>query len=119
MDLCLITIGAHKFAAAEIDLLHVLMEDDDGNWSIGELGETLPYIRDDMIACVENLLHCGILQCEDIADTDLRSSEDIDNIKVTVTPSGRSFLDDNTSDIDDAFIMLNPDLFDVTEPGIA
>ena len=30
MDLCLITIGAHKFAAAEIDLLHVLMEDDDG-----------------------------------------------------------------------------------------
>jgi hypothetical protein len=119
MDLCLITIGAHKFAAAEIDLLHVLMEDDDGNWSIGELGETLPYVRDDMIACVENLLQCGILQCEEGHTTDLRSSEDIDNIKVTVTIAGRSFLDDNTSDIDDAFIMLNPDLFDVTEVGIA
>jgi hypothetical protein len=88
MDLCLFTIGGRKFSAYEIDILYLLMEDDDGDWTVGDIAGSLPYIADNLIS-------------------------------VTVPNDARNWLNENSSDIDDAFILLNPDMFDVTVPAEA
>ncbi len=111
MDLCLITIGGNKFSTYEIDLLYLLMEDDDGDWTVGDIAGSLPYIADEVWKCVQSLILSGILARTDMTQT----FEDIDIITVTVPEDARHWLDENSSDIDDAFILLNPDMFDVTE----
>ena len=111
MDLCLITIGGNKFSTYEIDLLYLLMEDDDGDWTVGDIAGSLPYIKDEVWKCVQSLILSGILARTDMSQT----FDNINNITVTVPDDARAWLDDNSSDIDDAFILLNPDMFDVTE----
>ena len=111
MDLCLITIGGIKFSTHEIDLLYLLMEDDDGHWTVGDIAGSLPYIADEVWKSVQSLILSGILARTDMTQT----FDNINNIAVTVTPSAREWLDENSSDIDDAFILLNPDMFEVTE----
>ena len=111
MDLCLITIGGNKFSTYEIDLLYLLMEDDDGDWTVGDIAGSLPYIEDEVWKCVQSLILSGILARTDMSQT----FDNINNITVTVPDDARAWLDDNSSDIDDAFILLNPDMFDVTE----
>jgi len=44
-----------------------------------------------------------------------QSLETIDIITVYVTSASRDWMSEHQQDIDDAFIVLNPDMFDVTE----
>lgn len=111
MDLCLITIGGNKFSTYEVDLLYLLMEDDDGDWTVGDIAGSLPYIADEVWAAVQSLILSGILARTDMTQT----FDNINNIAVTVPDDARAWLDEHSSDIDDAFILLNPDMFDVTE----
>lgn len=111
MDLCLITIGGNKFSTYEVDLLYLLMEDDDGDWTVGDIAGSLPYIADEVWRAVQSLILSGILARTDMTQT----FDNINNIAVTVPDDARAWLDEHSSDIDDAFILLNPDMFDVTE----
>jgi len=111
MDLCLITIGGIKFCTSEIDIIYLLMEDAESDWTVGDIIGSLPYIADDVWKGVQSLILSGILERTDMTQT----FEDIDIISLAVPSSAREWLDTNSSDIDDAFIMLNPDMFDVTE----
>ena len=115
MDLCLFTIGGRKFSAYEIDILYLLMEDDDGDWTVGDIAGSLPYIADHLWDGVQSLILSGILERTDMTQT----FEAIEIISVTVPNAARNWLEEHSSDIDDAFILLNPDMFDVTVPAEA
>jgi len=115
MDLCLFTIGDRKFSAYEIDILYLLMEDDDGDWTVGDIAGSLPYIADHLWDGVQSLILSGILERTDMT----QPLEAVEIISVTVPDDARHWLDDHSSDIDDAFILLNPDMFDVTVPAEA
>ena len=109
------TIGDRKFSAYEIDILYLLMEDDDGDWTVGDIAGSLPYIADHLWDGVQSLILSGILERTDMTQT----FEPVEIISVTVPDDARHWLDDHSSDIDDAFILLNPDMFDVTVPAEA
>ncbi len=111
MDLCLITIGGIKFCAAEIDLLHLLMEDDDPHWTVLEISNALPYDVSDTWEYTQSLILSGIIERADMS----QSLETISNITLTVPSSATDWMAEHQQDIDDAFIVLNPDMFDVTE----
>lgn len=109
------TIGDRKFSAYEIDILYLLMEDDDGDWTVGDIAGSLPYIADHLWDGVQSLILSGILERTDMT----QPLEAVEIISVTVPDDARHWLDDHSSDIDDAFILLNPDMFDVTVPAEA
>lgn len=111
MDLCLITIGDIKFSAPEIDVLHLLSEDDDGHWTVGEIAASLPYDLSDTWEYVQSLILSNLIERADMS----QSLETIDIITVYVTSASRDWMTEHQQDIDDAFIVLNPDMFDVTE----
>jgi len=111
----LFTIGDRKFSAYEIDILYLLMEDDDGDWTVGDIAGSLPYIADHLWDGVQSLILSGILERTDMT----QPLEAVEIISVTVPDDARHWLDDHSSDIDDAFILLNPDMFDVTVPAEA
>jgi len=115
MDLYIISIGGNKFCTEEIDVLHLLLEDDDLNWSMNELVGSLPYDEDLVWAIVQRLMREGLLA--HAGETE--ESENLNNISLTVPPSAHAWMIENQQDIEDAFIMLNPDMFDVTEVGEA
>ena len=94
MDLCLITIGGLKLYTYEIDIIYLLMEDDDSDWTVGDIAGSLPYIVDDLWDGIQSLILSGILERTDMTHQ-------------------------HASDIDDAFILLNPDMFDVVEAAEA
>jgi hypothetical protein len=48
-----------------------------------------------------------------------QSFENIKEISVTVPMTAQSWLSQNTQDIEDAFVILNPDMFELTEVGEA
>ena len=115
MELCLITIGNIKFSASEIDVLHLLMEDDDPHWTVAEIAASLPYTTEDVWVDVQSLILSGML-----ARTNMNQSlEIIEIIRLTVPRPARAWMEEHQQDIDDAFIVLNPDMFDVTEVGEA
>ena len=115
MDLCLIPIGDIKFCAAEIDIVHLLMEDDDPDWTVGDIAGSLPYTVEETWEYVQSLILTGLLSRTDMT----QSFDNINNISLTVDMHARDWLDSHQPDIDDAFILLNPDMFDVTEVGEA
>ena len=111
MELCLIPIGDIKFSASEIDVLHLLMEDDDPDWTVAEIAASLPYTTEEVWVDVQSLILSGML-----ARTNMNQTfENIEIITLTVPDSAQQWLVDHQQDIDDAFIVLNPDMFDVTE----
>jgi len=111
MELCLIPIGDIKFSASEIDVLHLLMEDDDPDWTVAEIAASLPYTTEEVWVDVQSLILSGML-----ARTNMNQTfENIEIITLTVPDSAQQWLTDHQQDIDDAFIVLNPDMFDVTE----
>ena len=69
MDLCLITIGGIKFCAAEIDLLHLLMEDDDPHWTVLEISNSLPYDVSDTWEYTQSLILSGIIERADMSQS--------------------------------------------------
>ena len=111
MELCLINIGNIKLSAPEIDVVHLLLEDDDPHWTVDDIAGSLPYTVEDTWEYVQSLILAGLLERTDMTQT----FEDINNISLTVPSDARAWLEENQQDIDDAFIMLNPDMFDVTE----
>ena len=111
MEMHTIPIGGSRFTASEIDILHLLLEDDDPHWTVAEIVSSLPYTLEDVWADVQSLILSGILARTDMTQT----FDNINNIAVTVPDDARAWLDEHSSDIDDAFILLNPDMFDVTE----
>ena len=115
MDLCLITIGGVKFSATEIDVLHLLLEDDDPDWTVADIAGALPYTTEDVWADVQSLILSGMLARTDMSQT----FENIEIITLTVPDDTQQWLVEHQHDIDDAFIVLNPDMFDVTEVGEA
>ena len=115
MELCLIPIGDIKFSASEIDVLHLLMEDDDSHWTVAEIAASLPYMTEDVWADVQSLILSGLLVRADMN----QSLETIEIIRLTVPETARDWMAEHENDIDDAFIVLNPDMFDVTEVGEA
>tara|TARA_B100000427_G_scaffold221744_1_gene185505 strand:+ start:551 stop:898 length:348 start_codon:yes stop_codon:yes gene_type:complete len=115
MDLCLIAIGDIKFTAPEIDVVHLIMEDDDPDWTVAEIAASLPYTVEETWEYVQSLILSGLLVRTDMS----QSFENIDIITLTVHDDSRDWLNDNQRDIDDAFIMLNPDMFDVMEAAEA
>ena len=115
MDLRLINIGNIKLTAPEIDVVHLLMEDDDPHWTVDDIAGSLPYNADDTWEYVQSLILAGLLVRSDMTQT----FEDINIISVTVPPEARRWLDKYQPDIDDAFIILNPDMFDITEAAEA
>jgi hypothetical protein len=115
MDLYLITIDTRKFCAAEIDILYLLMQDEDCDWTVREIASHLPYIAGAIWDGIQSLILSGILTRTDMTQT----FSDIDAIAVTVTQPARAWLNEYASDIEAAFIMLNPDLFDVAVPAEA
>ena len=115
MELCLIPIGDIKFSASEIDVLHLLMEDDDPDWTVAEIAASLPYMTEDVWADVQSLILSGLLVRADMN----QSLETIEIIRLTVPETARDWMTEHQNDIDDAFIVLNPDMFDLTEVGEA
>ena len=111
MELCLIPIGDIKFSASEIDVLHLLLEDDDPDWTVAEIAASLPYMTEDVWADVQSLILSGLLVRADMN----QSLETIEIIRLTVPETARDWMTEHQNDIDDAFIVLNPDMFDVTE----
>mgnify|MGYP003627757638 CR=1 FL=1 len=111
----MITIGGLKLYTYEIDIIYLLMEDDDSDWTVGDIAGSLPYIVDDLWDGIQSLILSGILERTDMTQT----FDNIPAIKVTVPSPGRAWLDQHASDIDDAFILLNPDMFDVVEAAEA
>ena len=111
MELCLIPIGDIKFSASEIDVLHLLLEDDDPDWTVAEIAASLPYMTEDVWADVQSLILSGILARANMNQT----FENIEIITLTVPDSAQQWLTDHQRDIDAAFVVLNPDMFDVTE----
>ena len=110
MDLCLINIGDRQFSTPEIDVIHLLMEDESSRWTLEEIMDSLPYIADDVHRAVSRLVRSGLLD-----RTDDGLSESIYKITLRVSDSSRAWMREHQHDIDDAFIMINPDMFDVTE----
>ena len=111
METYTIPIGDIRFSASEIDILHLLLEDDDPDWTVAEIVSSLPYTLEDVWADVQSLILSGIL-----ARTNMNQTfENIEIIRLTVPDSAQQWLTDHQRDIDDAFIVLNPDMFDVTE----
>ena len=115
MDLCLITIGDIKLSAPEIDIVHLLLEDDDPHWTVAEIAASLPYTVEETWEHVQSLILSGLLSRTDMS----QSFENINIISLTVYSDSRDWLNENQQDIDDAFIMLNPDMFDIVEAAEA
>ena len=111
MEMHTIPIGGSRFTASEIDILHLLLEDDDPDWTVAEIVNSLPYTLEDVWADVQSLILSGILARANMNQT----FENIEIIRLTVPESAQQWLTDHQRDIDDAFIVLNPDMFDVTE----
>ena len=111
MEMHTIPIGDIKFSASEIDILHLLLEDDDPHWTVAEIVSSLPYTLEDVWTDVQSLILSGILARANMNQT----FENIEIIRLTVPDSAQQWLTDHQRDIDDAFIVLNPDMFDVTE----
>ena len=111
MEMHTIPIGGNRFTASEIDILHLLLEDDDPHWTVAEIAASLPYATEDVWADVQSLILSGILARANMNQT----FENIEIIRLTVPDSAAQWLTDHQRDIDDAFIVLNPDMFDVTE----
>ena len=111
MEMHTIPIGDIRFTASEIDVLHLLLEDDDPDWTVAEIAASLPYTTEDIWADVQSLILSGILARANMNQT----FENIEIIRLTVPDSAAQWLTDHQRDIDDAFIVLNPDMFDVTE----
>ena len=115
MELCLIAIGGIKFCASEVDILHLLLEDDDPDWTVADIAASLPYETEDVWADVQSLILSGMLARTDMSQT----FDNIEIITLTVPDDTQQWLVEHQQDIDDAFIVLNPDMFDVTEVGEA
>lgn len=116
MDLCLINIADVKLSTTEIDILHLLAEDVYEDWTIGELIDSFPYMpADDTWTAIQTLILENILERTDMS----QSLDDIEAITLTVTRAGQSWLLANDEDIRAAFVMLNPDLYDITEAADA
>ena len=111
MEMHTIPIGGSRFTASEIDILHLLLEDDDPDWTVAEIVSSLPYTLEDVWADVQSLILSGILARANMNQT----FENIEIIRLTVPDSARDWMSEHQQDIDDAFIVLNPDMFDVTE----
>lgn len=111
MEMHLITIDSIKFSATEIDVLHLLLEDDDPDWTVAEIAASLPYATEDVWTDVQSLILSGMLTRTDMS----QSIEDIEYISLTVPVAASEWMDKHQQDIDAAFIVLNPDMFDVTE----
>ena len=111
MEMHTIPIGDIRFTASEIDVLHLLLEDDDPDWTVAEIAASLPYTTEDIWADVQSLILSGILARANMNQT----FENIEIIRLTVPDSARDWMSEHQQDIDDAFIVLNPDMFDVTE----
>ena len=112
MDMHLITIDSIKFSATEIDVLHLLLEDDDSDWTVAEIAASLPYTTEDVWTDVQSLILSGMLTRTDMSQS---IEEDIEYISLTVPAAASEWMDKHQEDIDAAFIVLNPDMFDVTE----
>ena len=111
MEMHTIPIGDIRFTASEIDVLHLLLEDDDPDWTVAEIAASLPYTTEDIWADVQSLILSGIL-----ARTNMNQTfKNIEIITLTVPDSAQQWLTDHQRDIDAAFVVLNPDMFDVTE----
>ena len=111
MEMHTIPIGDIRFTASEMDVLHLLLEDDDPDWTVAEIAASLPYTTEDIWADVQSLILSGILARANMNQT----FENIEIIRLTVPDSARDWMSEHQQDIDDAFIVLNPDMFDVTE----
>ena len=115
MEMHTIPIGDVRFSATEIDILHLLLEDDDPDWTVAEIAASLPYTVEETWEYVQSLILSGLLSRTDMS----QSFENINIISLTVYSDSRDWLNDNQQDIDDAFIMLNPDMFDIVEAAEA
>ena len=111
MEMHTIPIGDIRFTASEIDILHLLLEDDDPDWTVAEIASSLPYTTEDVWADVQSLILSGILARANMNQT----FENIEIIRLTVPEGAAQWLTDHHRDIDAAFVVLNPDMFDVTE----
>lgn len=112
MELCLINIANVKLSTIEVDIVHVLLEDVLDDWSVGELLDTFPHMSvSDVWSATQTLILESILERTDKS----QSTEDIEAITLSVPRDARIWLAENAEDIRAAFVMLNPDIFDVTE----
>ena len=112
MEMHTIPIGDVRFSATEIDILHLLLEDDDPDWTVAEIASALPYTTEDVWVDVQSLILSGILSRTNMSQS---IEEDIEYISLTVPAAASEWMDKHQQDIDAAFIVLNPDMFDVTE----
>jgi hypothetical protein len=112
MEMHTIPIGGSRFTASEIDILHLLLEDDDPDWTVAEIAASLPYTTEDVWADVQSLILSGMLTRTDMSQS---IEEDIEYISLTVPAAASEWIAEHQQDIDAAFIVLNPDMFDVTE----
>jgi len=75
----------------------------------------LPADVEDIWIDVQSLILHGLLARTAMS----QSFENIKEISVTVPMTAQSWLSQNEQDIEDAFVILNPDMFELTEVGEA
>ena len=114
MDL-LIKIGDVRLSATEIDILHVIIDTECYDWSVAGFSKWLPADVEDIWIDVQSLILHGLLERTNMS----QSFENIKEISVTVPTTARAWLSQNEQDIEDAFVILNPDMFELTEVGEA
>jgi len=111
----LIKIGDVKLTATEIDILHIILDTERYDWTIGSIVSCLPATYEDIWRGVQSLILHGLLARTNMS----QSFENIKVISVTVPLTARQWLSQNEQDIEDAFVILNPDMFELTEVGEA
>lgn len=111
----LIKIGDVKLTATEIDILHIILDTERYDWTIGSIASCLPATYEDIWRDVQSLILHGLLERTNMS----QSFENIKVISVTVPLTAQSWLSQNAQDIEDAFVILNPDMFELTEVGEA
>jgi len=111
----LIKIGDVKLTATEIDILHIILDTEQYDWTIGSIAACLPASYEDIWRDVQSLILHGLLARTNMS----QSFENIKVISVTVPLNAQSWLSQNEQDIEDAFVILNPDMFELTEVGEA
>lgn len=107
----LINIADVRLARTEIEILHVIVDSDYYACTVSTIAELLGADVEDIWKDVQSLILHGLLERTNMSQT----FDDVSLISIAVPMTARAWLAQNEQDIADAFVVLNPDLFELTE----
>jgi hypothetical protein len=107
----LINIADIRLARTEIEILHVIVDSDYYACTVSTFAELLGADVEDIWKDVQSLILHGLLERTNMSQT----FDDVSLISIAVPMTARAWLAQNEQDIADAFVVLNPDLFELTE----